>query len=148
MRVTPQRMAIATLLLGSKAHPSPEMVYSTLKPESPGLSLNTVYQTLHALEHAGMLRRISVEENTFRYDANVSPHAHFVCRTCGRIDDADDSLDPLLKTMLERGAAGGAWEIGAMDCCFLGRCPGCVGTQGSPSRQKRGGMRDRAGTGE
>ncbi|MGE5580261.1 MAG: Fur family transcriptional regulator [Bacillota bacterium] len=142
MRVTPQRLAIAALLRGSKAHPSPEMVYGDLKPKFPGLSLNTVYQTLHALEDAGLLRRISMEESVYRYDANVSPHAHLVCRKCGRVDDADESLDPVLRDLLEKqnraGAASGessggssgessvGWELYAVDCCFFGLCPTCV----------------------
>lgn len=133
MRVTPQRLAIATLMKGSKAHPSPEMVYSDLKPRFPGLSLNTVYQTLHALEEAGMLRRISMEENIYRYDANVSPHAHLVCRACGRVDDADESLDPVLRDLLEKQSRVGSttgepsadWELQAVDCCFFGLCPTC-----------------------
>jgi len=134
MRVTPQRLAIATLMSGSKAHPSPEMVYGDLKSKFPGLSLNTVYQTLHALENAGLLRRISMEDNVYRYDANVSPHAHLVCRKCGRVDDADESLDPVLRDLLEKqkgagdasGESSAGWELNAVDCCFFGLCPACI----------------------
>lgn len=129
MRVTPQRLAIAGLLRGSKAHPSPEMVYSDLKPEYPGLSLNTVYQTLHTLEDAGLLRRISMEENVHRYDANTAPHAHLVCRSCGRVDDADESVDPLLLDLWQKEADLSKWDIHAMDCVFFGLCPECARTR-------------------
>lgn len=73
LRVTPQRVAILKLLQASKAQPSPDMVYRELKPAFPGLSLNTVYQTLHALERAELLRRIGVEENVYRFDATWHP---------------------------------------------------------------------------
>ncbi|MGI6632952.1 MAG: Fur family transcriptional regulator [Bacillota bacterium] len=125
MRVTPQRLAIARLMRGSKAHPSPEMVHHELKPDFPGLSLNTVYQTLHSLEEAGLIRRISMEANVFRYDANVAPHAHLICRSCGRVDDTNGTLEPLLRDLLQKGSATTEWDILAMDCCFYGYCPEC-----------------------
>jgi Fur family peroxide stress response transcriptional regulator len=125
MRVTPQRLAIMRFMMGSKAHPSPEMVYGRLKPEFPGLSPNTVYQTLHSLEEAGLLRRISMEENVYRYDANVEPHAHLVCRGCGRVDDTNGRLEPLLHEILSKGSATTNWDILAMDCCFYGYCADC-----------------------
>ena len=125
LRVTPQRLAIVGLLLGSKAHPSPEMVYRELKPAYPGLSLNTVYQTLHSLEEAGVLRRVGMEENVYRYDANVLPHPHLVCRSCGRVDDTDGNLEPVLKELMARAPQATGWDIRAMDCTFYGICPEC-----------------------
>ncbi|MEW6545680.1 MAG: Fur family transcriptional regulator [Bacillota bacterium] len=130
LRVTPQRVAILGFLRGSKAHPSPEMVYRELKPVYPGLSLNTVYQTLHALEEAGLLRRISMEENVYRYDANVAPHVHLVCRGCGRVEDCDGDLGPLLEQLGRAVAARSAWDIRAQDSCFYGYCPRCRQEQG------------------
>lgn len=127
MRVTPQRLAIVKMLLGSKAHPSPEMVYRELRPAFPGLSLNTVYQTLHALEEAGALRRVGMEENVYRYDANVRPHAHLVCRSCGRIDDTNGQLEPLLKELRMKLPSATDWEVRALDCTFYGHCPRCRG---------------------
>ncbi|HHY45438.1 MAG TPA: transcriptional repressor [Firmicutes bacterium] len=125
LRVTPQRLAIMRYMMGSKAHPSPEMVYGHLKPDFPGLSPNTVYQTLHSLEEAGLLRRISMEDNVYRYDANVEPHAHLVCRLCGRVDDTNGALEPLLHELLSKGSATTSWDILAMDCCFYGYCNDC-----------------------
>lgn len=125
LRVTPQRLAIMRYMKGTKSHPSPEMVYDHLKPEFPGLSPNTVYQTLHSLEEAGLLRRISMEDNVYRYDANVEPHAHLVCRRCGRVDDTNGHLEPLLHELLAKGSASTSWDIIAMDCCFYGYCDDC-----------------------
>ena len=138
MRVTPQRLAILRFMMGSKAHPSPEMVYGHLKPDFPGLSPNTVYQTLHSLEEAGLLRRISMEENVYRYDANVEPHAHLVCRACGRVDDTNGTLDPLLHELLNKGSETTNWDILAMDCCFYGYCPDCRGAAESLQKEEQG----------
>lgn len=137
LRVTPQRVSILRLLRGTKAHPSPEMVYRELKPVFPGLSLNTVYQTLHALEGAGLLRRIGMEDNIYRYDANVAPHVHLVCRGCGRVDDCDGDLDPLLGELARRVAAESTWDIRAQDSCFYGYCPDCRREENPPHEAAR-----------
>lgn len=130
LRVTPQRLAILRLLRGTKAHPSPEMVYRELKPTYPGLSLNTVYLTLRALEQASLLRRIGMGENVYRYDANVTPHVHLVCRGCGRVDDYPGDLGAVLAELQRTVKTGSTWDIQAQDSCFYGYCPGC--------REKRG----------
>lgn len=126
LRATPQRAAILRYLRGTKRHPSPEMVYRELKPAYPGLSPNTVYQTLHALEKAGLLRRISMEENIYRYDANVAPHVHLVCRRCGRVDDCDGELEVVLGQLEQAVAEKSGWDVRAQDSCFYGYCPACL----------------------
>lgn len=133
LRATPQRLAILRFLKGTKAHPSPEMVYRELKPQFPGLSLNTVYQTLHALESVGLLRRISMEENVYRFDADVSPHVHLICRRCGKVEDCDGDLNPWLMDLEKAVAARSRWEILAEDACFYGYCPVCRRESGTDS---------------
>ncbi len=130
LRVTPQRLAILRFLRGTKSHPTAEMVYRQLLPDYPGLSPNTVYLTLRALEDSSLLRRISMEENVHRYDANVAPHVHLVCRRCGRVDDCNGELVPLLRGLGEavKGRTDPAgWAIEAQDSCFYGLCPECRG---------------------
>ena len=60
------------------------------------MSLDTVYRTLSMLEEAGVVRRVSTQSPSIRYDANVDPHHHFVCTDCGRVRDfACDRFDSL-----------------------------------------------------
>lgn len=125
LRVTPQRLAIMAYMRGSKAHPSPEMTYAALKPANPSLSLNTVYQTLRSLEEAGLVQRVGALENVYRYDADVSPHAHLVCVTCGRVDDTNGQIAPLLEDLLRKGSARTDWDVKALDASFFGLCPDC-----------------------
>ena len=44
-----KRDAILTYLKGTTEHPSAEMVYASLKPQIPDLSLGTVYRNLNLL---------------------------------------------------------------------------------------------------
>lgn len=141
LRLTPQRLAIIGYMRGTKAHPSPETVYEALKPTNPGLSLNTVYQTLRALEDAGLVRRISMEENVYRYDANVAPHAHLVCLGCDRVDDTNGEIEPLLMDLLKKVRTKTDWDVRTLDCCFYGYCPDCRAAGRTPKKdQITGGM--------
>ena len=89
LRVTPQRMAIYLTLVKTKAHPCAELVYQELHHDFPSLSLNTVYNTLQIFEELGLVRRLDTGEGMCRYDANPSPHMHFVCKVCGRVLDIE-----------------------------------------------------------
>ena len=96
LKFTSQRYAIYRALAGSKAHPSVEDLYSTVKKTYPTLSMNTVYNTLESLQTIGIASEISLWHDKARFDANQAPHHHLVCLHCKKIEDLyDDSLDVL-----------------------------------------------------
>ncbi|MEW6522980.1 MAG: Fur family transcriptional regulator [Bacillota bacterium] len=138
LRATPQRLAILRLLLGTQAHPSPETVHRELSSAYLGLSLNTVYQTLRALEKARVLRRVGGEQNLYRYDANAHPHLHLVCRQCGRVDDCNGEMMPLLDDLSRAVSARTAWELRDQDSCFYGYCPHCRESRELSPKDKEG----------
>ena len=57
-RYSRQRELIYQAVLGSKEHPTAEMVYQWLKPVAPNLSLGTVYRNLTLLAEEGVLIRM------------------------------------------------------------------------------------------
>lgn len=138
LRATPQRLAVLSLVLNSTSHPGPEAVYRSLAPRHPGLSMNTVYQTLHTLEESGILRRVAGQESTYRYDANVRPHVHLVCKSCGRVDDCSDHTQ-LLGDLHRAVAAQTAWTLVDQDPCFYGYCPSCQESGSSSTRRSEHG---------
>ena len=75
------------MILGSTAHPNSEMIYKTLEPSNPTMSLATVYKTLDFFKQLGLVQELNVGESSSRYDAVVRCHPHTVCRICGRVDD-------------------------------------------------------------
>ena len=87
LKVTPQRIAVYNMLLGTTAHPNAEMIYKTLEPTNPTMSLATVYKTLDFFKQLGLVQELNVGESSSRYDAVVRCHPHTVCRICGRVDD-------------------------------------------------------------
>ena len=90
LRHSHQRDLIYNYLLGTKEHPSAEMIYDDLRNVEPNLSLGTVYRNLKLLEELGMVRKVTNVNNMERYDAFASDHIHFVCDKCGAVIDLPD----------------------------------------------------------
>ncbi|MEM6425981.1 MAG: Fur family transcriptional regulator [Cyanobacteria bacterium P01_D01_bin.128] len=87
LRVTPQRFAVYENLLARTDHPTADQLFADLNHDAPRTSQATVYSSLQALQKAGLIREVLLEEGVCRYDANVDPHHHFRCRQCGEIED-------------------------------------------------------------
>lgn len=86
-RLTPQRAIIAAAFDQTPGHPSAEEIYSHASPQLPGLSLKTVYQTLHELVSLGALAKLDVGTGSARFDIRTDAHHHVVCDECGRVHD-------------------------------------------------------------
>ena len=91
IRYSHQREMIYQYLLGTREHPSAEMVYEALRGEIQGLSLGTVYRNLKLLEELGKVRRVAAFQGSERYDACCGDHAHFLCRGCGTVQDVSQA---------------------------------------------------------
>ncbi len=82
-----QRIAIMDYLLTHRTHPSADEVYSRLSKKMPTLSKTTVYSTLKLLAENGAALMLTIDESNVCFDGDTSPHAHFLCRKCGKIYD-------------------------------------------------------------
>ena len=87
LKVTPQRIAIYTMLSHTDEHPNAETIYRSLVPTNPTLSLATVYKTLDFFKASGLIQELNVGEASSRYDAIVTRHPHAVCTCCGKVVD-------------------------------------------------------------
>ncbi|WP_008308430.1 Fur family transcriptional regulator [Leptolyngbya sp. PCC 6406] len=118
LRVTPQRYAVYTNLLGRRDHPTVEQLLADLNQGGPVSSQATVYNSLQALREVGLIREVLLEEGVSRYDANVSPHHHFRCRCCGCIEDIPwDAFGPLAKAALRPGLQPESYEVTVQGIC-------------------------------
>lgn len=122
-KVTPQRLAIYELLSETKAHPSVETIYENLKDRFPAMSLATVYKNLQALTESGLVQQLSVNQPSFRYDADVEPHGHLVCLGCGRVDDLDDRR--IVEAVAERCREVTDYEVRHPAISVFGYCSEC-----------------------
>lgn len=123
LKVTPQRLAIYGYLMGTTEHPSAEMIYSDLREDYPNMSLATVYKTVAVLKEAGLVQELNVGEDSFRYDANVKPHAHIVCKKCHRVADYHGKTVSDETVRLVEKATG--YDIDGEQIYFFGTCSEC-----------------------
>ena len=118
-----KRQAIYEALCATKSHPSAEWLYTGLKSQIPDLSLGTVYRNLGVLMQDGLVISVGNVNGQERYDACVSPHTHFICTRCGRIDDADVPLPLPDYAGIEKNTG---WRLNGHSLCFTGLCSDCI----------------------
>lgn len=97
-----QRERILELLGSTVSHPTASWIYDKLKKEIPELSLGTVYRNLNILIEQGLIRKIDFGSTCDRYDADISPHYHFICERCGSIIDLKIPIDGELNKTVEK----------------------------------------------
>jgi Fur family transcriptional regulator, peroxide stress response regulator len=124
IRLTPQRLAIAEVVINSADHPTVRDVYQRVKAFFPYVTLATVYSTLTTLEESGIVRQLPFQRQS-RYDANLSPHANLVCVSCGTVVDADVGQETVAE--LEAVIAQESdFKVASQRVDFYGWCSGCV----------------------
>lgn len=82
-----KRELIYSTLCSTKSHPSAKWVYEQLKEDHPDLSLGTVYRNIALFKENGKAVAVANILGEERLDGDTTPHAHLVCKCCGRIDD-------------------------------------------------------------
>lgn len=87
IRPSVQRVAIMDYLMKHHTHPTVDTIYHDLLPAMPTLSRTTVYNTLELLHSHNAVQALTIDSRNVHYDSMMTPHAHFMCRCCGRIID-------------------------------------------------------------
>ena len=127
MRLTPQRVAICELLTATDEHPTAAMIFDSLKPHYPSLSLATVYNTLDTLVNLGAVNILgSAGDGNVHYDADTEPHVNLACIACHKIVDIPSEHVSQLDT--EISSASGYKILGAR-VLYYGLCPDCQKTK-------------------
>lgn len=120
IRLSHRRSKVLEYLCKNPNHPTVDQIYGDLHEAIPSLSKTTVYNTLHILVEAGLVRVITVEDNETRYDIITESHGHFKCVNCGTIFDF--SIDLALLTAEELNG----FKIDDRDVYFKGICSKCL----------------------
>ncbi|BCH22781.1 transcriptional repressor [Mesorhizobium sp. L-8-10] len=88
LRPTRQRVQLSCLLFGKgHRHLSAEDLHLEAEAADVHVSLATVYNALHKLTRAGLLREVAVDSGRAYFDTNVSDHHHFFVEGEGRLID-------------------------------------------------------------
>ena len=89
-----KRDAILTCVRATDVHPSADWVYARLKPEFPDISLGTVYRNLNRFRAESKVCCVATVRGTERFDANTTPHVHFICSHCDAVIDLKEMQVP------------------------------------------------------
>ncbi|MDA9652054.1 transcriptional repressor [Pelagibacteraceae bacterium] len=78
LRPTKQRVLIGNYLFdGVDKHVTAESLFKKLSNEQRGVSLATVYNTLHEFCKKELLNKITIDTDKVYFDTNISLHHHF-----------------------------------------------------------------------
>lgn len=116
-----QRLAVMGYLLEHDTHPTVDEIYCALIKDIPTLSKATVYNTLRLLVEKGAANQLTIDERNACYDGQLYPHAHFLCKRCGKVFDL-----PLRQQHLanETDIPAG-FRVDDSALYFRGVCPDC-----------------------
>ncbi|WP_405620179.1 Fur family transcriptional regulator [Streptomyces sp. NBC_00076] len=128
LRVTAARVALLeTVRVGD--HLGVEAIASGVRDRVGHISVQAVYEALHALTAAGLIRRIEPAGSPARFEGRVGDnHHHVVCRSCGVVADVDCGVGdaPCLTAAESHGFA-----IDEAEVIYWGLCPDCSSSPGS-----------------
>ncbi|SDR97089.1 Fur family transcriptional regulator [Jiangella sp. DSM 45060] len=121
LRVTAPRVGVL-VALERESHADADTVARHVRGSLGAVSTQAVYDVLHALTEAGLLRRIEPAGSAARYETRVGDnHHHMICRGCGVIADVDCSgAAPCLAPEHTHG-----FVLDEAEVTFWGLCPAC-----------------------
>ena len=128
LRATRQRCAVLAAV-GEHPHAATDRLVAAVRGRLDGVSQQAVYDALHALTDAGLVRRIQPAGSAARYETRIADnHHHLVCRDCDTVVDVDCAVGraPCLTAADDAGFALDEAEV-----VWWGRCPACAASSGT-----------------
>jgi Fur family transcriptional regulator, stress-responsive regulator len=122
LRVTAARVALLEAVRDGD-HLGIDAITAEVRARVGHVSLQAVYDALHALTAAGLIRRIEPAGGQPRFEGRVGDnHHHIVCRSCGVVADVDCAVGevPCLNASDDHG-----FIIDEAEVIYWGLCPDC-----------------------
>jgi Fur family transcriptional regulator, stress-responsive regulator len=128
LRVTAARVALLETVRDGD-HLGVDALAAGVRERIGHVSLQAVYDALHALTAAGLVRRIEPAGGPARFEGRVRDnHHHLVCRSCGAVADVDCAVGkaPCLTASDDHG-----FVIDEAEVIYRGLCPACSAADSS-----------------
>lgn len=122
LRVTAPRLATLAVV-EERQHADAEEISVAVRDRLGTVSKQAVYDVLHALTDAELVRRVSTGGRSTKFEIHRHDnHHHMVCRHCGRIEDVpcDIGEAPCITPPQDHG-----FEIEVAEVLFRGTCSAC-----------------------
>ena len=119
---TNQRVEILNFLRDNTNHPTVEDVFEGVRKKLTRISKATVYQNLKFLSEKDLIQEVNVK-GVSRFEPNLKPHHHIICRRCGKIIDFESKelTDYSLKIVKKLKEI----DVDATNTNFYGICKKC-----------------------
>ena len=123
--MTKQRAVILEVIRSDMCHHTADEIFTLAKEKLPGISRATVYNNLKALESEQLIRRITGDGLSDRYDNSYVPHGHMICEQCEKVRDFDlENFDKLLSDAI--GSEFNSYELKVRYLCEACRVKECA----------------------
>lgn len=131
--ISRKRDAILEKFRSTDTHPSAEWIYNELKAEFADLSLGTVYRNISLFRQDGDIISVGTVDGQERFDAVITPHAHFICTNCGTVIDVDVKIDD--NSLYQQVDDTYGVAVRTHDLTFHGLCKHCLKKQQNESEE-------------
>ena len=115
---------LAAVRASGRTHPTAETIFQAVRAELPNIGLGTVYRNLQRLADDGTIGVAHLGDRRVRFDPTPAAHDHFVCESCGAVDDLDGP--PPADGLAAARRAG--HEPSSYALVLFGRCRACRST--------------------
>ena len=114
--MTKQRAVILEVIRSDMCHHTADEIFKLAKERLPGISRATVYNNLKVLEAEKLIRKITGDGLSDRYDNSYIPHGHLLCEICGKVKDFDlENFDGLISDAI--GSDFNSYELKVRYVC-------------------------------
>lgn len=122
LRVTAPRVATLAVV-AEHQHADADAIAAAVRERLGSVSKQAVYDVLHALTHAELVRRISTDGRRARFELHRHDnHHHLICRECGRLEDVPCAAGAA-PCLAPHGDLG--FEVEIAEVLYRGLCPDC-----------------------
>jgi len=122
-RSTKQRRAILKIIQETDVHPNADWIFQQAKERLDNICRSTIYRNLSVLLSEGKIIRLETDGGgEARFDGNVRPHAHLVCKECGEIVDL---MDVDINVNVNSIKCKTDYSIRSVNLMIYGVCPKC-----------------------
>ena len=130
--VTPQRVAVAEVLLLRERHFSAEEVGQELARDNIAIGTATIYRTLEVLVKSGLVVERDFGEGFRRFESarDMPQHEHVLCTVCGKVVEFQDERLERMTTLIaeSKGYARTRHRL-----VIYGICEGCRAGRRAPA---------------
>ena len=114
-----QKDAILHIIQNSPLHLTAEEIFLECKKQNVRISIATIYRNLGLLCQEGQIRKVSIVNQSDRYDKVTDFHCHAICNRCHQLEDIEI---PDLSELIEKS---NGIQVTSYDICVHHICAAC-----------------------